>query len=779
MQNSKLLVNGTPPPKLERELSVVGKSINRLDGLEKVTGEARYSGDLKMPGMLYGKILHCPHPRARIVRLNTDKAEALPGVKAIITRKNCEGWRTYWYNVPELAFADVLTHEGQEVAVVAAEDPVTAQKAIELIDVEYEILTPMINAEEVLNSPPPELVGDEEYPNRDIFDRKPFIVKRGDMEKGLAEADAIIENTYTLPPQYHATIQTRACIADWDGQKLTVWDAAQGVWNSKRTFAKSLNLDPDNVRVIVDYLGGGFGSKGWSQRISYYAAKLAMVTQKPVRMERTRPEEFLNHAHRPECKVYFKIGAKKDGTLTAIQESSIANVGNANGKANCYPQHFNWHTSNLYKCANVNLEQFTVLTNYQTTGPMRAPLNMPAIFCLETHIDMLADAINMDPLEFRMKNYTNFAYTHTEARLMDKEMQIPWSSKQLDKCMFKVTETIGWKNREKIRKASVGPKKRGIGMAAFIAQQSAGKLPNEAYADVEIFSDGTINLRIGIVDIGGGQRTIFAMFAAEELGVKTEDINVIYGDTEGTRYGPSCHVSRATAEMGAPIIQAAADARQQLFKLAAPDFAVKETELESRDGMIYIKSDHKRTIAFTSACKNIDPGKPLHGKGSRKTNPDNPLFSSFGAQAAEVEVDIETGEVNIIRMTAAHDFGKAINPKLCISQIVGGIEIGIGYALSEEGIYDKKTGRMLNHNFHQYRQPTSLDMPPIEAFLIDGEIPDPYFAYGARGGAEVTNTPTPAAIGNAIHHAIGIWITDLPITPDKILNAIQAKKKER
>jgi len=491
-------------------------------------------------------------------------------------------------------------------------------------------------------------------------------------------------------------------------------------------------------------------------------------------MERTRTEEFLGHAHRYDCRIFLKIGARKDGRLTAIRQRALLNIGAAVGAYN--PNRIIWHTSNLYDCANVDLEQVGVFTNLQTTGPFRAPFNMPAIYCLETHIDRLAEAIGMDPLAFRMKNYATHASTHTNPALMQRAMQVPWSSKQLDKCMKWATEAIGWERREALRGASEGPRKRGIGMASFIAHQSAGKLPNKAFADVEIRSDGTIDLKIGVVDIGGGQRTIFAMIAAEQLGVRAEDIHVLYGDTQGTRFAPACHSSRVTAEMGPPVLQAAAEARQKLFELAAPLLSAGPGQLESRDGRIYVKSDPGKSVPFKEACGRIDPEHPLRCSGSRETNPDSPVFSSFGAQAAEVEVDVETGQITILRMTAAQDLGRAINPKLCLSQITGGIEIGVGYALSEEGIYDRKTGKMLNPNFHQYRLPTSLDMPPIEAFVVEGR--DPYFAFDARGGAEVTNTPTPAAIGNAIHQAIGIWFNELPITPDKVLEALRAKKEK-
>jgi len=328
MDWDETLVKGTPP-QLGREFTIVGKPLNRREGIEKVTGHAKYSGDIKLPDMLYAKILRCPHPRARIVKLDTRKAEGLPSVKAVLTKENTKGWRTFWYNVPQIAFPECITYEGQEVAAVAAEDITIAQRALELIDVEYEVLTPMLDAEETLNSPLLPCIVDEEYPGRENFDRKKYAIKRGDIQKGFSEADVVIDDMYTMQPQYHGTIQTRACVAMWDGHDLTVWDATQGVWNSKEVLAKSLDLDPEKVRVIVKYIGGGFGSKAWCQRISFYAAKLSMVTGRPVRLEQNRGEEFLNHPHRWDCKISFKIGAKKDGTLTAIYQRAIVNIGAA------------------------------------------------------------------------------------------------------------------------------------------------------------------------------------------------------------------------------------------------------------------------------------------------------------------------------------------------------------------------------------------------------------------------------------------------------------------
>ncbi|HBB17642.1 MAG TPA: hypothetical protein DCZ97_11845, partial [Syntrophus sp. (in: bacteria)] len=435
------------------------------------------------------------------------------------------------------------------------------------------------------------------------------------------------------------------------------------------------------------------------------------------------------------------------------------------------PISINWHTSNLYACPNVELEQTGVFTNLQLTGPTRAPFNMATIFVLESHMDKLAHRLGMDPLELRLKNYTEVGRTHLAPAFYGQVVNMPFASNKLVECMKWVTKAIGWERRKDLNRSPEGNKRRGIGMSAFIANQGSGRAPNTAHADVVIKQDGTIELWIGVVDIGAGQQTIFPMIAAEELGVNLEDITSIAGDTEGTRYGPSAHSSRVTAEMGPAVLQAAAEARNQLFTLAANMLEVQSELLESQYGKIYPKSDPGRSIPYKEVCRKIDLQRPIRGSGSRSVNPDDPMFATFGAQAAEIEVDLGTGEVTLVKMAAAHDFGKAINPKLLVSQVYGGVEFGLGYALMEEGIFDPKTGKMLNTNLHHYRMPTSVDFPPVEVFLFESE--NPGFAYSAKGGAEVTNTPTPAAIGNAVAHALdGIWFNDLPMTPDKIVRAI-------
>ncbi len=780
MSEGKLVVKGTPPRPLDREMTVVGKPLNRRDAREKVTGEAVYSTDMKLPGMLYGKTLHCPYPRARIVKLDVSKAEALPGVRAILTKDNTRGWRTTWYGVMQLALPECITYEGQEVAAVAADDVDTARKALDLIDVKYDVLPPMLDTEKTLAAPPPPLVADEDYPGREKYDRKPFMIERGDVEQGFAEADVILEETYTTQVSHHGTIQTRACVASWDGQSLTVWDAIQGVWNSKLGLAESLGLDPDQVRVIVKYIGGGFGSKAWSQRLTYFAARLSMITGKPVKMERTRAEEFVNHPRRYDIHTTIKMGAKKDGTLTAIKQRAVVNAGAAAEHDNYYIRQVIWTTANLQACANVQLEQIGVYTNKQISGPCRAPMNMQAIFALEGHIDRMAVALGMDPLEFRMKNYSTYQTVGVDQAIRagpaDFATRIPYASKDLDRCTEAVTKAIDWKRRGSRNESGDTTRKRGVGMATYIVMQGVGLDPYRAEAKVTIRQDGNIVLHLGIVDIGGGQATIFPMFAAEELGVAADDVDVIIGDTENTLYGPSCQASRTTPEMGPAVVQAAAEARDQLFALAAPLLGVEASELRSANGDIYVASSPSRRLPFREACRVIDEEQPIVGLGSRDRNPRAPMMATFGAQAVELEVDTETGEVDILKTVVAQDCGRAINPKLLASQVYGGVGFGVGYAHSEEAIPDSRTGKLLTSNLHQYRMPTALDFPDTDVHLV--ETDDPYLAYSAKGAGENMNAPTPAAIANALYDALGIWFNDLPITPDKVIKAIEQSGKE-
>jgi CO/xanthine dehydrogenase Mo-binding subunit len=781
LSEPKLLVSGEPPPKLDREFTIIGKEVDRLDGSDKATGEALYSGDIKLKGMLYAKILRSPQPHARIISIDTTEAEKLPGVRAIISKNNCPGWNTYWYTIQQPAFTEEVGYYGQEVAAVAADTIEIAQKALDLIKVEYEVLPAVFDVEEAMKPGAPIVPSldqvDESVsraphakPVGNVFEGKPHVMKRGDIERGFKEADVIVEGKFTTNFQFHAALQTRSCIASWDGEKLEVYDSSQGVWQVKDDLSRSLNLPLDKIRVQVKYMGGGFGSKAGAQRFLHYASKLSMLTQKPVRLELTRPEEFLAHPHRQSSKSSVKIGAKKDGKICAMQAKIILNLG-VGSTYGAQGDKAIEHTFELYECPNVYVEQIGVHTNTPITGYMRSVMRVIGNFPLESLLDELASKLSMDPVDLRLKNYTIYA---------DQERKIRYSAKNLDKCIAKVVEEASWKEKRRLysiqNKASESPIKRGIGLASYI-YEGVGLPPYKANAIVYVDRDGTATVHCGIVDIGGGQATMATMLVAEELGMKLEDVKVRWGDTDQTDYSPGTHASRLTAEMGPAILQAAYNARKQVFELASKILVgVSPNELVSALGKIYHKSRPDVFTTFKDVCKEIPQGQRIEGRGSRIPNPKDIAFKTFGAQVAEVEVDTETGAVKVVRITSAHELGKAINPKFCFSQHYGAITMGMGFAMYENPSIDSKTGIVLNCDLHQYRMVSSTEVPEIIPFNIEAE--DPYFAYSAKGVGEAPLVPVAAAIRNAIFHATGAKIYSAPMTRDKVVEAIERAEAE-
>jgi len=778
----KLLVQGDAPPRLEREFTIIGKELDRVDGVEKATGEAVYSGDIKLPGMLYAKILRSPHAHARIVKIDTAEAERLPGVRAVISKNDSASWNTYWYTIQQPAFADEVGYYGQVVAAVAADSTEIAEKALQLIRVEYEVLPAVFDAEEAMKPGAPKVPSLDQVdetvtraphakPVGNVFEGKPTVLERGDVRAGFREADVIVEAKFSTNFQFHAALQTRTCVAHWDGDSLTVYDSSQGAWQVKDDLSRSLKIPLEKVRVVIKYMGGGFGSKAGAQRFLHYAAKLSVLTRRPVRLEFTRPEEFLAHPHRQSSKTWIKIGAKKDGKLCAIEERMLLNLGigsayGAQGEKGIE------HAFELYECPNAYCEQTGVHTNTPITGYMRSVMRVIGNFPLECMMDELAAKLGIDPVELRMKNYTTYG---------EQERKVRYSAKNLDLCIAKVVQETNWKEKRErfTRKNQSGksPIKRGMGMAAYL-YEGVGLPPFKANATVELGRDGKATVYCGLVDIGGGQATMASMLVAEELGLQLQSVEVHWGDTQGTDYSPGTHASRMTAEMGPALLQAAYNVRKQVFEIAAPRLGVPASELQSALGRIYSKRDQSLSKTFAEVCGQMPRSvAKLVGKGSRIANPKDVAFKTFGAQVAEVEVDTETGAVSVVRITSAHELGRALNPKLCYSQQYGAITMGLGFALYESPAVDSKTGIFLNTDLHQYRMASSLEVPEIVPFNIEAE--DAYFAYSAKGVGEAPLVPVAAAIRNAILHATGARLRSTPMTPDKVIEALEEVENPR
>ena len=762
----RLLVHGEVPPPLGRELSVIGRSIDRRDALDKVTGAAIYSSDMTLPGMLHAKILRSPHAHARIVRIDTRRAAALPGVHAVLSLENTRGWHTYWYMIAQPAFPEEIAYAGQEVALVAAETVDIAAQALALIEVEYEVRPAALTPRDAMKSDAPRVpVLDVERPREGNVQQPVYLRARGDVERGLAEADVVSESRFSLPTQYHVDIQTRCCIADWDGDRLTIYEASQGVWNVKRELAKSLGLEEDRVRVVVQNMGGGFGSKAGAQRVVHYAARLAMLAGRPVRLELTRPEEFLSHPRRYAGEVTMRLGARRDGTLTAIDAEIVLDIGSGSLYAGRYAMALH-QISELYRCPSVRVRIVAVYTNTTPTGPQRGVLDPIATFSTEAAIDDLAARLGMDPLALRMKNYAE-----DFQGLDDTTPALPYTSKHLDACLAAVADAIGWSERDRLKAEARGPVRRGVGIAAYCIERG-GYAPFSAKADVVARPDGSVEVQAGVVEIGAGQITILPMIAAEELGLPPERIHIHHGDTDGTHYAPSSHASRITSEMGPAVLQAAAQVRGRLCELVAARLEVSPLDLVAAEERIYVRGVSERGMSFTEACA-LMAGPEIRATGSRAPNPDDVIFRLFGAHGAEVEVDVETGELRVLRIVCSHDIGRPINPKLVESQQYGGAVMGLGYGLYEEAELDGKSGVLLTPDVHQYRVPTALETPVIEARNVERE--DAFYPYSAKPVGEAPLVGVMPAVRNAIRHALDLGIDTLPITPARILEALAAR----
>ena len=776
---ARLLVNGEAPPKLDREFTVIGKDIDRIEGVDKATGVAVYSGDLKFEGMLYAKILRSPHAHARIVKIDTKDAENLSGVRAIISKNNCSGWNTFWYTIQQPAFPEEVGYYGQEVAVVAADTIEIARKALDLIHVEYEVLPAVFDTDKALMAGAPVVPSLDQVdqsvsraphakPVGNIFEGKPQVMRRGDVGSGFEEADAIVEASFDTNFQFHSALQTRSCVSVWDGETLTVYDSSQGPWQVKDDLSRSLKIPIEKVRVQVKFMGGGFGSKAGAQRFIHFASKLSMMTKRPVRLELTRPEEFLAHPHRQSSKSWMKIGAKKDGRLCAIQARIVLNLGMGSTYGAQGDKAIE-HSFELYDCPNAYVEQIGVHTNTPLTGYMRSVMRVIGNFPLESMIDELASKLDIDPVEFRLKNYTIYG---------DQSEKIKYSAKNLDRCIQKVVKESDWKEkRMRFAKENAEGKssiKRGIGMASYI-YEGVGLPPFRANARVQVDRSGRANVFCGFADIGGGQATMATMLVAEELGMELKDVRIQWGDTDRTEYSPGTHASRMTAEMGPAILQAAYNARVQVFKIASKKLGVPAEDLRSALGQIYSKSNRKISTNFADVCKDIDSADGMiEGRGSRAANPKDVAFKTFGSQVAEIEIDTDTGQIKVLKITSAHELGRALNPKFCVSQHYGAINMGLGFALYENPALDQKTGILLNTDLHQYRLVSSTEAPEIIPFNIEAE--DPYFAYSAKGVGEAPLVPVAAAIRNAVYFATGARLYSAPMTPNKVIDAIEAKE---
>jgi len=708
---------------------VVGRDATRLDGLVKARGEARYTADIRLPGMLQAALLRSPYAHARVARIDLTRAAAAPGVLGVV------GPGEVWGVSEEIGF------EGSAVAAVAAETEAQARAAVELIDVDWEELEPLLDADEAVA--------------RGSLVAETRRYERGDLEQGLAQADAVVESEYRTQTLNHNPLETHGCVCEWRGDAIDVYISTQYIWGLRRDLAENLGLPADKVRVVCEFMGGGFGAKNGLGNYVVLAAELAKRTKRPVRCALGRREENVVGGNRNATRQRVTAAARADGTLTALA-----------GEFTCALGWEGWlpptagPTQLLYACDNVRTVEHGAKLNLPPMAAFRAPGFVEGTWSLECVLDKLAAALDLDPLELRKLNYA-----HSDP--MDGR---PFSSKNLMECYRRAEPH--WARRHEVRARSDEVWKRGMGLAS---QSWYGGGGPPSYAWVRLGSDGRANVVTAMQDIGTGTRTAMAQIAAEELGLLLEQVEVQIGDSARGPFASISGGSSTLPSMGPAVRSAAADAARQVLELAAQRFDREQRLLSLKGGRIVSSDGGSWPIDEITGL--LDDGQIL-GKGARGPNPTGMRVLTFGIQLAEVAVDVGTGEVVVERVIAIHDVGRVINPLGARSQVEGGIIQALGHTFSEHRLDDPETGAVLTKTLDAYKLPTIADVPEIVCDFVDE--PDAHLTnLGSKGLGEPPIVPTAAAIANAIRDATGADVTSLPITREEILRALREAAERR
>jgi xanthine dehydrogenase YagR molybdenum-binding subunit len=754
------------PWPIDATLHVVGQPLPRVDARDKVTGRARFTTDIRRPDMLHAAIVRAPIARGRLVEIDLSAARATPGVVETLTANDL----SKPIRVGSAALFDSnISYAGQPVAAVCAETDLAARRAAHAVVLRVETLPHALHAEQALAPDAPRV---RSSGNR--MRGSPVVEGRGDVERGLREADVVIRREYRTPSQLHTAMEPHGAVAEWDGDQLTIWESTQGVFRVRDGVADGLGMSRGAVRVILEHMGGGFGGKNAAGTHTFAAALLAKRTGRPVRCVLDREGEQMDTGHRPTSWQRVTLGATREGRLTAIDVESVVELGIGGwdgSPAQIYRE--------MYSCPNVRTVETFVYVNQQAMAAFRAPGHAEGAFGLERTMDVLGRELAIDPLELRLRNFA----AHDEAK--DR----PYSSNQLRRCYEEGATRFGWSDREArrndpgggdsimanrgaaVKMSSGGPPevvrkiRRGFGMASQVWGTGGGP---PAYADVRVNSDGTATVLSGTQDLGTGTRTVLAQIAAESLGARFADVRVVLGDTERTPYASNSWGSMTTPSVGPAVRMAAIEAQRRLFEAAAELLECHPSDLVARDSTISTR-DAARHLTFAEVAKRLG-NVMIQGRGSRGPNVRGVGLMSFGVQFAEVDVDEETGVVRVLRIVAAHDVGRVINPLLASSQLEGGILQGLGFGMFEERLLDDATGRPLNPTTHEYKIPTMADVPEIDAFCIASS--DVLANHtGARGLAEPPLIPTAPAIANAVADALGIEPDELPLAPWRVLAA--------
>lgn len=758
---------------MRQELSVVGKRLPRPDGAEKVTGRAQYAADIKLPGMLIGRVLRSPHPHARVLKVDTSKAEKLPGVEAVITFKDIPGNK---FSISHLGIlrdqavaperrenyvlCDQARHVGEAVAAVAAVNESVAEEALELIEVEYEPLPAVFDPMEAMKPDAPQI---HDFAKGNIADHIVFPFSVGSVEKGLKEAAHVIQETFRTTRQKHCPMELSASIASFDDSgRLTVWSPTQQAHPTRTQLARLFDLPEGMVRVLSANIGGGFGARQ-SFVNEPICVCLAKKAGKPVKLVDTREEDLMVRETRESFVIAGTIGVKGDGTIAALRIKATANAGayfsHSGATTNACLRHF----SELYRCHNVDGEADIVYTNTTVSGGMRGYGNPPATFAREQLIDMAAERLGIDPLEFRLKNVKGTG----EPGLFPF---IPIENSALEECARLGAKRIGW--QEKRGKGRRGRIRHGIGVA--FNSHGTGAAPGlmeHSSAFVKLNPDGSADVMTHPCEMGQGILGVLAQIAAEELGLSIANIHMVTADTDVTPFDCGSHASRSAYAAGNAVRGAALEARLQLLERAGKALGTPTEELDVKDGRIYIKTTPTKGISIAEVARNAiynyrGDCVNILGRCSFVA----PHTPSFQATFAKVEVDVKTGQIKVLKVVSAVDCGRAINPMTVEGQVEGAIAQGIGYALFEDFVIDPDTGVPITENFDSYRIPKTLDVPEIEVILAGQPVASGPF--GAKGVGEIGTIGVAPAIANAIYDAVGVRVTDLPITAEAVLKEL-------
>jgi xanthine dehydrogenase YagR molybdenum-binding subunit len=748
-----------PPLAANAQLSWIGKSVPRINGRAKVTGAARFTVDMKLPGMLHGRLLRSPHAHARLVRLDLGAAAKYPGVRAVLAINETAG-RAVEAPAGDMSAPRRVLYVGDIVAGVAATTPRAAEEALRLIRAEYEPLPFVVDIESARNPDAPAVferpVHGEGYAGA-IESAAPMAQRgnvrgpntagsRGDANAGLARADVAVEGEFRTQVQTHCCMETHAVVADWRSDGLTAYASTQYTAGVRAELAQVFGLPLSRVRVVVDAMGGGFGSKSGAGNYMRAAVRLSRQAGAPVRIALDRREEQLDSGNRPATVQKLRVGAKKDGALTAIALDTYGTAGVGLGAG------VGFFAQGLYTCENFSISQSDIFINAGPGCAMRAPGNVPGAFALEQAIDELAEKLGIDPLVLRDR------IDPSAVRAAERRAG---------------AERFGWSRRH-APGSDRGPVKRGVGVAQ---SHWSANINTHASCEVRLFRDGSVELLSGVQDIGSGIGTVLAQVVAEELGLRPEDITVRIGDTNFPP-GPPSYGSLTTASITPPARNAAYRVLRELLRAAAPELGAPAETLIARGGRI-ATADGAHGMSFREAAARLRTERISavasrsddYGGFARKfgemAQARQPLG---GVQFAEVAVDVETGVVRVERVVAAHDCGRPMNPKQTESQVHGGILMGVSYALYENRIVDRHTGHVLNADLEHYKIARSRETPAIEVMLL--EHYQGISATDAYGIAEPSNIATAPAIANAVYNATGVRVRQLPMTPATVLAAL-------